>query len=83
LQELANLRATQPAYPEGNPAGNWSGEELRSFIDAKDAELATQPRPKPQLRLDNLSPEQLRQVAQATTQQQVDVLLDQFTKGAK
>jgi hypothetical protein len=79
LDELAQLRAAQPAYPEGEPASNWSDSELSAFIAVKDAEIAAQPRPKHQLRIDQLNDEQLKQLAAATTQAEADRLLNEFT----
>jgi hypothetical protein len=82
LDELAQLRAAQPAFPAGTPDDRWTAAELRAYLDAKHAELAAEPRPRPQARLDNLSRGQLRQVAEATNQAEVDRLLDQFSNEA-
>ena len=65
--ELDALRASLPAYPEGEPAGWWSGDQLRAFIDSVDARLATAPTPAPALDLNTLTPEQLHQVASCHT----------------
>lgn len=43
--EVAEMRDEEAAYPDGDPKGNWSGVELRAFIDAADAQIAALPRP--------------------------------------
>jgi hypothetical protein len=80
LDELAQLRAAQPAYPAGEPSDRWTAAELRNYLDAKHAELDAEPKPRPQLRVDQLDDQQLKQLAAATTQTEADGLLDQFTQ---
>ena len=70
--ELDALRASLPAHPDGEPAGWWSGNQLRAYIDAQDARLATAPKPAPQLDLNKLSPEQMNKVAQCHTREQYE-----------
>jgi hypothetical protein len=82
LNELAQLRAAQPAFPAGEPSDQWSPEELRAYLDVKQIELDAQPRPAPQIKLDQLDDQQLKQLAAATTQTEADQLLDRFTAEA-
>ncbi len=85
--ELDDLRASLPSHPDGEPAGWWSGDELRAFIDSADARLAAAPKPAPQLDLNRLSPEQLHRVAQCHTREQYEqvaqaILAEQKAKTA-
>lgn len=70
--ELDALRASLPAFPDGEPAGWWSGDQLRAYIDATDAHLAAAPKPALQLDLNRLSPEQLNRVSQCRTREQYE-----------
>lgn len=79
LSELTQMRADQPAFPEGSPTGNWSDEQLRAFIDVHDAQIAAQPKPTRRLRVDQLNDQQLKRLAAVMTQAQVDQLLDEFS----
>jgi hypothetical protein len=82
LADLAVLHHSQPAFPpDREPAGNWSGDELRAYIDIQDSKIAAKPKSKPRLRIDELNDKQLHQIATAATAEQVDTLLDEFTEG--
>ena len=72
--ELDALRASLPAHPDGEPAGWWSNDQLRAFIDSADARLAAAPKPAPQLDLNRLSPEQLNRVSQCHTREQYEAV---------
>ena len=82
IEELAKLRDAQPAYPDGEPSDRWSSEVRLAWLAVRDAEIAAMPRPKPRLRIDQLTDSQLHQVSRSTTQEQVDQLLDQFSNEA-
>ena len=70
--ELDELRASLPAHPDGEPAGWWSSDQLRAYIDSTDARLAATPKPAPTLDLNRLTPEQLNKVAQCHTREQYE-----------
>ena len=70
--ELDALRASLPAHPDGEPAGWWSSDQLRAFIDSADARLAAAPKPAPTLDLNRLTPEQLNRVSQCHTREQYE-----------
>lgn len=72
--ELDALRASLPAHPPGEPAGWWSGDELRAFIDTQDMRLAAAPKPAPALDLNRLTPEQLNHVSQCRTREQYEAV---------
>ena len=72
--ELDALRASLPAFPDGEPAGWWSGDQLRAFIDSADARLAAAPKPAPQLNVNRLTPEQLHRVSQCHTREQYEAV---------
>lgn len=72
--ELDALRASLPSHPDGEPAGWWSNDQLRAFIDSADARLAAAPKPAPQLDLNRLSPEQLNRVSQCHTREQYEAV---------
>lgn len=76
--EIAALRKSQPAYPDGEPAGWWSAEQLRAFVDAADGRLAATTKPAPQLDLERLTPEQLCRVAACQSREQYEQVVDQI-----
>lgn len=71
--QITALRAAQPAYPDGAPAGWWSPEQLRAFIDATDMRQAAT-KPAPQLDLNRLTPEQLHRVAACETREEYELI---------
>lgn len=83
LEEDIGDRLLAAAMPPASPAPDpWRSTpaELRAWIDARDRETAAQPKPKPAIRLDDLTGAQLAQVASCSTEEQVNRLLEKFSK---